>query len=197
MDINYFNRIDSPEQAYWLGYLWGDSIKKTRILLQNDDSAHFEKFKKAIQAEEGDILPLEDGTYAIRCNLMLADLNYWKSFDRIPNIPKDYVRSFIRGYFDKNGKLYTSSATRKASYGFKVYSRPFVEDLLYELRIIGINTKQKFIQVSGKRRADYIVNYIYKDSTEDSRLTQKYEDYLAFEQWMHPPDAKKKKGKKK
>lgn len=121
---NFFKSIDTPEQAYWLGFIAGDGcIKEKRgeyfsliFTLHLSDKSHLQKFKKCIQYT-GKVLEYKYGdTKAARLdiasdNLCLDLINLGitpnKSLtitDQV--IPKYFQRHFIRGLFDADGSLW-------------------------------------------------------------------------------------------
>ena len=54
LDIDYFKTVDSPEKAYWLGFICADGcIKKDggKLTILVKDREICEKFKKAIKAD--------------------------------------------------------------------------------------------------------------------------------------------------
>jgi transcriptional regulator with XRE-family HTH domain len=51
-NFNYFDSIDTPEKAYWLGYLAADGcLKNNKVKLISKDLDHIEKFKLALESE--------------------------------------------------------------------------------------------------------------------------------------------------
>lgn len=126
VNANYFQNIDCPEKAYWLGFLWADgNIQKTsprssgpnrlRIAQKWSEKHHLEKFKTAICADYP-IKPIShpgNHTVAqldINCRPICSDLQklgYDVKTKRIhvPNIRPELISHFIRGYFDGDGSL--------------------------------------------------------------------------------------------
>ena len=54
IDINYFEKIDNYDKAYWLGFICADgSINKTnnKMTLVSKDLENIEKFKKSVKSE--------------------------------------------------------------------------------------------------------------------------------------------------
>ncbi len=123
---HYFDKIDTQEKAYWLGFLWADgSISKTakrasgpnriRVTQKWDEREHLERFREAISADN-EIVPVyhESGhTVAqldINCRPLceaLQKLGYGPKSIRthIPKIRKNLMNHFVRGYFDGDGCL--------------------------------------------------------------------------------------------
>lgn len=125
-DMNYFDKIDTNEKAYWLGFIYTDGYitsrqynKKLGIALGIKDKGHLQKFKKAIKAENPikiyDISSgYKEGKY---CRFMLSGENIYNQMKKHgvlehksdyiepPTIDEKYKRPFIRGYFDGNGSI--------------------------------------------------------------------------------------------
>lgn len=123
----FFSCIDTPQKAYWLGFLYADGYISTqneiRINLKRDDEDHLKKIQKAIQAINHQIGYSEkrDGEkifyqayFSIRDKQMVADLerlgcynNKSSSlvFPTYKQVPLKYMSHFIRGYFDGDGSI--------------------------------------------------------------------------------------------
>ncbi len=117
-----FEKCDTPEKAYWLGFIMADGNIKgdgqhyvLRFHLQKRDKNHVGKFLKFI---DSDVPIREDnhGDYSsIRVDINGKKfVNTLKQYGIIPrktgkeqikNIPKEYYPDFIRGYFDGDGCL--------------------------------------------------------------------------------------------
>ena len=120
---DFFEKIDTEEKAYWLGFLYADGCVRdfgnkvnVTIGLGKKDESHLEKFRKSI----GGDMPIAHykdsltGEYnpkiTVNCTKLGRDLighgcvpnkTYHKI--RIPNIDKCLIRHFIRGYLDGDG----------------------------------------------------------------------------------------------
>ena len=42
-----------------------------------------------------------------------------------------------------------------------------------------------YFQIAGRKQVPKILDYIYKDSTEETRLDRKYKKYLECLEWAH------------
>lgn len=129
----YFKQIDSPEKAYWLGFLYADGYISTqnevRINLQRSDEDHLRKFQRAIGAINHAIGYSEkhdgDKTYyqayfSMHDKEMVADLEKLgcynsKSatliFPTYKQVPLVFMSHFVRGYFDGDGSINYSRST--------------------------------------------------------------------------------------
>lgn len=121
-DLNekYFNKIDTPEKAYWLGFIAADGyIREDRatlqIQLQESDKSHLSKFLKAINTEK-EIMKIEQNGYIgyrilIHSRKMINDLVANGCFQNKslklspPNIDKKLIKYWILGYYDGDGGI--------------------------------------------------------------------------------------------
>ena len=122
LDESFFEKIDSEEKAYWLGFLSGDGAitdgNKVRLSLGNKDKKHLQKFKKAVKWTGKDYYHNDtDATEVNFCSLKIVnDLARYtitpnKTFTvKVPEIRKSLEKHFIRGIFDADGCI--NRATR-------------------------------------------------------------------------------------
>lgn len=135
IDESIFNTIDSEEKAYWLGFLYADGyISKDKSLitltLSSKDREHLIKFANFLKTNS----PIRDykvkgnrGTLTkesynassinIYSNIIKDDLitlgcinkkSLILTFPKEKLIPKEFIRHFIRGYFDGDGSVFIS-----------------------------------------------------------------------------------------
>ncbi len=196
-EYNYFDKIDTEEKAYWLGFMTADGwISKNNetgscaigIELQYGDIQHLRKFNKSIK-----------GNYQIterwrKCSLSKHDKNHHmctirifssimynslvnlgftnnKSFDCcIPVMNVNLLKHYVRGYFDGNGCLcYTKN-------NFAVCISTASENLINDLT--NIFEKNGFHPVVRKNITEFNTT-IY-----DFRLNYKQEK-LDFLNWIY------------
>ena len=119
-----FNNIDSPEKAYWLGFILADGYineKKAfmRIKLQECDKNHLDKFVKFIDGDKGMIkYETHNITYNKQYYVEVNGREFIKSLnnhnirqgksskEHIAKIPFEYRKDYIRGLFDGDGTIY-------------------------------------------------------------------------------------------
>ena len=207
-DEFYFNKIDTEEKAYWLGFLYADGCVHSNnyeISVNITDKEHIEKFKAAIKAFNHNITEIQDKRFqnaktlyqfSIRDKQLHQDLIKWgcipqKSLliNKIPNIPRDYVSHFLRGYFDGDGSLHYLRGTNNYRISF-VGTKDFLNDIQKELQTnvslqSNIAGKAYVLQIAGRRQIERILNYLYNNSKEDYRLNRKYQKYLDCLDWAH------------
>lgn len=124
-NIDYFEKIDTEEKAYWLGFIYTDGyispkLNALRIEIKSTDYLHLQKFanifgRKVYYANR----TLGDKTFtscyvSIYSKKIIKDLNNLgivnkKSDKDVYNffeyIPKRLMRHFIRGVFDGDGTI--------------------------------------------------------------------------------------------
>ena len=207
-DEFYFNKIDTEEKAYWLGFLYADGCVHSNnyeISINITDKEHIEKFKAAIKAFNHNITEIQDKRFqnaktlyqfSIKDKQLHQDLIKWgcipqKSLliNKIPNIPRDYVSHFLRGYFDGDGSLHYLRGTNNYRISF-VGTKDFLNDIQKELQTnvslqSNIAGKAYVLQIAGRRQIETILNYLYNNSKENNRLNRKYQKYLDCLDWAH------------
>jgi hypothetical protein len=139
-DFDYFEKINTSEKAYWLGFIYADGsvTEKThtlRIGLIVEAERHLNKFAKAINFSGNVKGPFSNKDGTIK-NLYTIALHHPKMYNDLANkgvvpnktycvkfpfwINKDLLPHFVRGLFDGDGTI--SKKTTK--YKNKVYETP-------------------------------------------------------------------------
>ena len=182
--ITYFDTIDTHEKAYWLGFLYSDGyISKTAygcsigIGLQLQDKYIIERFKTSLG------LTNKINEYKNSCKISFTCLhalqtlqNLGIKFDKshqdykIPNIPDEFINSFILGYFDGDGCI-TIKSTGYSVTSICSNSKIFLESVkehLSQKNIIcrDVCTEKRGLYVlylSRKENQLKFADYIYKD----------------------------------
>jgi hypothetical protein len=131
-NYRFFQKIDTEEKAYWLGFIYADGSVSDKgslsINLSTKDRWHLEKFKKHISAEH----PVRDGSHIRKENKkmkMKAGIQYYSAicihsgemgedlnkvgvfprkslsldFPTNEQVPEELLNHFIRGYLDGDG----------------------------------------------------------------------------------------------
>lgn len=134
LDESYFEKVDSEEKAYFLGFLFADGhICKDgysfSIHIHEQDVEILEKFKKMLQYG-GPIRKIPGYNYGkyncgdsvvlhITSKKIINDLNCLGIVNnkttkpRIPQIPKYLFRHFLRGVNDGDGNIFTKQKANK------------------------------------------------------------------------------------
>lgn len=202
--IGNLHAFDEYTEAscYWAGFLAADgnvdSKGRIRLMLKYDDLSHLEKFKKFLLSTH---TISSNITEYNRCSFEFTDRGMCEvldlNFNIVPNkslvitfpkIPKQYLRDFIRGYFDGDGSVCESfsnknSITATLYTSFTSGSKPFIETLFVilnqELGLGGhlqdFNTNTKWQIKYNTNDSITLLNYMYKDSRY--YLDRKYSIY--------------------
>ena len=140
LNHNYFHTIDSSEKAYFLGLLLTDgnvhydkrSVNRQpsiQIALKGEDISILEKFKQELCTDNKISIYTGDGrfecVFIVHSSIMANDLEKYdikprKTFliNKMPDIPKEYMRDLIRGIFDGDGTVYILTKDNKLRFGF-------------------------------------------------------------------------------
>lgn len=129
VDESYFDKIDTEEKAYWLGFIDGDGYQNGQELIINlgrKDEHHLAKLKEALRSEHPIKLTEHKITYrgmerrSSIARLGISSQTICTSLEKLgcfraksltvlyPPIDKNLDRHFIRGVFDADGCLYVS-----------------------------------------------------------------------------------------
>lgn len=122
-DETYFEKINTEQKAYWLGFIYADGCvddTEFRLHLSIKDLIHLEKFKNHI----GSTHPIHNCqlntiSFNIGNKKIVKDLNKLGVVPRktfiieYPKINTKFNRHFIRGVFDGDGCIYVSKKGHK------------------------------------------------------------------------------------
>ena len=134
-DNTVFDKIDTEEKAYWLGFLFADGNVATNsnivsITLKGEDACHLEKFKMFLNASNDVklcIQKINNKEYSV-CKFSVCNKHFKNTLVNLGCIPRkslvlefphlnifkqhDLVYHFIRGYVDGDGCLTFSKSRR-------------------------------------------------------------------------------------
>lgn len=184
---NYFEKIDTEEKAYWLGFLYADGYIRKRksselkLKLSTKDKNHIEAFKISIESNSNIIDGVDNkikysyiGIYSKKIvNDLISHgcINKKSLFIKFPAINNELERHFIRGYFDGDGSICFSD--RQKILNFVSGSLTFIESIkeifvkklnIYDCKIIK-NDNSYCISWSRIEDIKNIYDYFYKDSS--------------------------------
>lgn len=198
--LTNFEKIDTEEKAYWLGFLYADGSvgskeDKIELGLAEKDLKHIEKFKTFMNINNK--ISYREKTKSYRMSFRSAqckqDLinkgcvpkkSLILNFPNENQVPKYLIRHFIRGYFDGDGWF---TNTEKCFQVGIIGTENFINGFLDSIE--NIDKKNKIFDVHREDRAKRYVfgayndvlnflNWIYKDS--NIYLDRKYASYLDF-----------------
>jgi hypothetical protein len=208
LDESFFEKINTEEKAYWLGFLSGDGAiteNKVRLRLAIKDKLHLKKFKEAMKwagkdyyHKDTDALEVYFRSLRMVTDLARCHVTSRKTFTvRFPDISESLERHFVRGVFDADGCINRAKRiTRgKSSQIYIFYGGEFCIEGNKEFisaiqsRLVKLGLPITSINYSGKsiNRVRYgginqlrkIHNYLYENATIFLERKKKlYEDIL-------------------
>ena len=208
-DSNFFKEINTPQKAYWLGFLYADgnvSNDEISLALQISDESHIKKFQQAIGAINNKIqYPIthkNDKDFpqvkiSFRDEQMAKDL---ADKGCVPNktlklnfpydkIPKELYSHFIRGVMDGDGNLGWDNYNLKTNFriGF-TGTKELLEGIKEILKKPELKMENRgkvfYFSINGNKQLLNILAFIYKNSYDEIELTRKREKYNEFLEYM-------------
>lgn len=213
LDETFFEKIDTEEKAYWLGFFAGDGAitgNKVRLSLAIKDKRHLKKFKRTVAWTGKDYFHKNTNALEVyfRSLKMVTDLRRYhisscKTFTvKLPNIPKQLERHFIRGLFDADGCINRAKRISPGKSGqiYTFYGGEFCIEGNNEFvsavqsRLVKLGLPLNSINYSGKtiNRIRYgginqlktIYHYLYHNATIYLERKKKlYQDILKNYRW--------------
>ena len=202
---SYFDKIDSPEKAYWLGFLYADgcilydkNLLPRKVTFALKDKEPVENFRSAISSSHKlsyySIFDKRTSKFYDRYGIQIycskfvsgiVQFGYKKKSDysvAFPDIDESLYSHFIRGLFDGDGGF-----TKTFSLATIMASRGIIARIKNILSSIGVKygkTYTKHSNVTGY--LDFIkiyqignllkfCDYIYNGSKKETRLERKYD----------------------
>ena len=191
LNQNFFKKWSS-EMAYVLGFFAADGS-----MLRNGRGAHFIEFTSTdrvliehVQRVVGSGHLIKSRERGGRCKtafrLQIGSKNWFEDLSKLgftqhksnelafPEMPPEYFRDFVRGYFDGDGCVYFKSHfakdRNKERWVFQTLftsgSRVFLEKLLSEVRVYGVQGGR----IATKSKSGYDLVFSWKDSLALYRL---------------------------
>lgn len=157
LDENYFEVINTPNKAYWLGFLYADGCvlvreknnKKSYILeisLNEDDITHLEKFKMCLKSNS----PIKYKTIKEKyksCRLAICNKKICEdliklgctprksltlTFPSEEQVPKELIPHFIRGYLDGDGCVFNNGKEKRIGFVGTKNILENIQDIMYK-----------------------------------------------------------------
>ena len=198
-----FDKIDTEEKAYWLGFLEADGCVhsgngdfRIELGLKAEDYHHLEKFKKFIG--KNNKISWRASTKSYRFNFrdkkIHSDLirlgcvpkkSLILNFPNESQVPDNLLKHFIRGYFDGDGsfwfegKQFGLNILSSSSFlnGLKKRIKIFSDISIYPVHYERPNGAYR-IQTGSSDVINAFLEWIYKDS--NIYLDRKYQKYLKY-----------------
>lgn len=185
IDDSYFENIDNQHKAYILGFIYADgSISKSNTLsfgLHKKDVEILEFIKKELKSEHPIKINKNYAHFRITCKKLGEDLKKLniiqnKTYNTI-NLPYTgiYFKHFLRGFFDGDGSIYTSSK-KINDYCINFSNNYYVlEELKFFLKCeLNINSHLRLrrknnynsamLEFKGSLQIQNFYNFLYEDS---------------------------------
>ncbi len=185
-DEDFFEKIDTEEKAYWLGFLYADGCINNRqsklcrtiqytIKLTLAEIEPVEAFKKSLKSDYKISVQkviskkgknLVNYSLTITSEKMFNDLinlgcvlnkTHILKFPTENQVPKDLQRHFIRGYFDGDGSIMRNICRQKRGEATFCYTRPKVQ---FCGTLEFLNSVKKLLNIERK---------LFKESRNNSR----------------------------
>jgi hypothetical protein len=175
--------------------------QKFGITLSNIDHGHLDKLNICLNSTYPINVYNASNNYSsesVFCRLLVSSdqiVNSLKNLGIVENktlilqfpskeqVPDTFIMDYIRGYMDGDGAIsfYRGSKTPSCIIGF-TGQKEFLEMIQYHLGInLKLSTKDGItyqFNIGGNNQCLNILNKLYKNSTENSRLERKYNKYL-------------------
>lgn len=204
---DFFQKIDSPEKAWLLGFLFTDgSVRQLgnsyqiRLSIQKQDEGMIDTIKGWLNIDtktrQDDRPGKECVGIEIASQQMFEDLaqygivpnkTYITNSLHIDKIPEQFQRDYIRGLFDGDGCLSFTGNIYESGCGFVSHFESTVREFQeYIDNVIGKEKHNKITVLEGKSRCQWrgrqqvlrILSYLYDDT--EVYLPRKYKKYKAL-----------------
>lgn len=196
LDEDYFENIDRPDKAYFLGFMLTDgniSSKENiiRLSLASKDEEILEVFKERTHSENKLCVREDEShserTFQLRSNKWKDDLAKYgivpkkTSISQMPILQDNIMSHMIRGMIDGDGWISFKSHQIGFCGNEKMVTqlRDYLVDKLQVYPVKIIHAEENLWQITWASLKDInnIGNYIYQDK-EDCFLTRKYNNFL-------------------
>lgn len=218
IDQNYFENIDTPDKAYFLGLLYADGyITGNKVKIKLKDKEILESFKSKIKSDHKlrTSFSVDKRTKKTYISHTLEITNpifcaHFKKFNltnsinknyEFPKIKEEFYPHFIRGLFDGDGGI---SFKKKSGIGstrcdiiMSEQMKDFIIPYLIKKTNISIRECRKvtknnefniFVCPIGSPVKNFL-DYIYNESDCSIRLKRKYEFYIRYLEYLKTPSG--------
>ena len=197
-DSNYFEKIDTKEKAYWLGFFSADgyvnqSTRAIEFCLKDKEAIVL--FKKALKSQHK-ISCKDEKYYRVSIkdkkmseDLLSLNLDNNKTYNYsipINKIPEKLMSHFLRGYFDGDAYIGISNQNKFVVSVTEASNKVMIDIQKILKKELGVDFNIRYnkrnlyvFSISGEK-AQKILEYIYKDSNKKIRLERKYKKYKEF-----------------
>ncbi len=149
-DKEYFATIDTPEKAYWLGFIYADgNIHRDMFALKlgHADLDHLKLFQKTLRAEQKIQMCTDRPAHVLKIGSKLLkkqlnDLGVYAAKSLTITYPMwlPFQRDFIRGFVDGDGWLTVfqpkDQNKKRCVVGICCASKAFIDQLHHQIQIL-------------------------------------------------------------
>lgn len=197
----FFENIDTQDKAYFLGLLMSDGYiittlynKEVGLALKAEDKYILDKLNNYISPNKKVSQYKNSYKWKVISPKIYEDLKKYGIVENkstteyhYPNIPKEYDKDFIRGYFDGDGCISIKSSGYNVI-SFCGNSKLFLEDLSKVLLNYGIQTRPIYstninrknifhtLYLTGGINKSIFKQFLYNDA--ETYLNRKYEKFM-------------------
>ena len=215
LNENYFECLDSKDKAYFLGFIYADGFITKRSSGQNilgitlAESEPLDKFKKYIDCNKPIGIYKKTNSYsnksvehklALISDKLVSDIEKLGVIEQktlvltFPELPKELIPHFIRGYFDGDGSVFIHKDSHlkeiRNYLGINICgTKEFLEGLVKNLDFLDENpciykeerreTNCWNLKFASNVRSLNLYHYMYKDC-DDLYLSRKREIFENF-----------------
>ncbi len=207
--------IPNNINSYWSGFIAADGYVytgeknglKLSINLKKSDYLHLQKMNKNMNGNY--LIRIDDNTCYLTIsgyNNIINDLKDNFSIVQKKSLilqpPKiyneDYIRSFIRGYFDGDGCLSKINKFNgwqvnitSGSLDIITWIKNQTENFLMNIKCNIYHYNKYYCLILSTRQALRFLQWLYYNSTQDTRLDRKYNSFLQLQSRCYEIDNKK------
>lgn len=194
-NFDYFEKIDNEHKAYWLGFIAADGCVYSRdnhqsllsISLNVDDIDMLNNFKEDIESENK-VRKWTDSYGYNYCGIQIvsdklcSDLRKYNIVERktetyVPFKLKDeYMRHFIRGFFDGDGSFYIESSNKNmlvsnfcGNYNCMNFIKEYLENYNINFHLRRDNREYSFpfyyLRLTKHDEMKRFIDFLYNKST--------------------------------
>jgi hypothetical protein len=200
MNKDYFENIDEPRKAYWLGFLSADGcLKNNKVALCLADRNHIEKFKKDLQSEHAittsNVLDKRTNKIYTSYSIQITNKDFTQKLTKyipvnksenfsMPQIDNKLIPYFLAGMFDGDGSFTLKSKTNYLTANLISTKECLIQIQDYLFLELGIE-KTKLLRVTKDSQnvwklginsgAMKVLEHIYCDEDKTIYLTRKVE----------------------
>lgn len=209
LNESYFDRIDTPDKAYFLGWMYADGCNRPEkmrsfLTVRYTDIKILDLFKKYLDSDIKIVYDRNNTVLIISSKKICLSLINQGCIPRKSLIlewpklvPDNLISHFVRGYFDGDGwlsnKKYKGKKFNHIQFGI-ISSDSFIESL-QEFCLSKLNIdfsiikcgKNKVLYSGNKKKIEQFFDWMYLDCG-DMILDRKYEIYLEIKEYFkkHP-----------